>query len=55
MNTMTIQDVQRELGVGRTLAERYVRQSGAALPRAKREKYVIDREKFLAWFRGGIK
>ena len=55
MHTMTIQDIQKELGVGRVLAERYARQSGAILPRQKRKKYIIDREKFLDWFKGGAR
>lgn len=49
MKTMTIKDIQTELGVGRILAERYARQSGLLLPRVKKGPYIVPREAFLSW------
>lgn len=49
MQTMTIKDIQGELGVGRILAERYARQSGLLLPRVRKGPYIVPREPFLAW------
>ena len=50
--TMTIAEIQKELGIGRPLAERYVRESGLALPRKKRGQYRVPRAAFLAWIGG---
>lgn len=52
METMTIKDIQRVLGVGRDLAERLARESGLLLPRVKRGMYLVPREAFLAWIGG---
>lgn len=50
--TITLSEIQRDLGIGRTLAERYARESGALLPRAKGGRYVISRKKWNAWLKG---
>jgi len=53
MAIMSIADIQKELGVGRRLAERYARESGALLPRTKGGPYKVRREAFINWFLGG--
>lgn len=55
MEILTLQDIQRELRVGRGLAERYARESGAVLPRTKKGKYLIAKERFEAWMKGDRK
>lgn len=47
---MSIRDIQRELGIGRELAERYARESGALLPRVKGGPYKVRRFIFTDWF-----
>jgi hypothetical protein len=47
---MKISDIQRELGIGRDLAERYARESGALLPRVKGGPYMVRRHIFTEWF-----
>lgn len=49
---ITIAEIQQSLGVGRILAERYARESGAVLPRVKNGEYKVRREKFEAWLKG---
>lgn len=53
MSTMSIADIQRELGVGRRLAERYAIESGACLPRRKGGPYIVRRDVFIEWFSRG--
>lgn len=50
---MSIRDIQRELGIGRELAERYARESGALLPRVKGGPYKVRRVIFTEWFLKG--
>ena len=52
METMTIKEIQQKLGIGRDLAERYVRESGLLLPRVKRGMYLVPKDAFLAWIGG---
>lgn len=53
MALMSIADIQRELGVGRRLAERYAIESGACLPRRKGGPYKVRRDVFIKWFMEG--
>jgi len=53
MAIMSIADIQKELGVGRRLAERYARESGALLPRTKGGPYKVRRNVFINWYLGG--
>lgn len=41
---ITIAEIQQTLGVGRILAERYARESGAVLPRVKNGEYKVRRK-----------
>ena len=41
--------VMEQYGVGRTLAERYLRESGLVLPRAKGGNIYADREEFVRY------
>ena len=50
---MTIEEIQTTLGIGRKLAERYARESGALLPRVKNGPYKVRREVFTEWFLKG--
>lgn len=50
---MTIEEIQQELGIGRKLAERYARESGALLPRVKNGPYKVRRVVFTEWFLKG--
>lgn len=52
METMNLKDIQQALGIGRRLAERYVRESGLVLPRPKRGPYLVPRKAFLTWMEG---
>lgn len=51
METITLKQLMDELAVGRILAERYARESGALLPRVKNGPYYIKKEAFYEWFR----
>ncbi|MCR5010527.1 MAG: hypothetical protein K6A91_06285 [Clostridia bacterium] len=53
MALMSIADIQKELGVGRRLAERYAIESGACLPRCKGGPYKVRRDLFVKWYLGG--
>lgn len=55
MALMSIADIQRELGVGRRLAERYAILSGACMPRVKGGPYKVRRDQFIEWYRGARK
>lgn len=50
---MTLAEIQQELRIGRKLAERYARESGALLPRVKGGEYKVRRYQFTKWFNGG--
>ena len=49
---LTVKEIMTLLGIGRPLAERYIRESGLALPRANRGQYKVPRAEFLAWIGG---
>lgn len=49
---LTFGDVKKMLGCGHVLAERYIKESGAALPRMKNSPYRVRKEKFIAWLEG---
>lgn len=53
MSLMSIADIQKELGVGRRLAERYAVLSGACLPRMKGGPYKVRRDLFIKWYLEG--
>lgn len=53
MSLMSIADIQKELGVGRRLAERYAIMSGACLPRTKGGPYKVRRDVFTKWYLRG--
>ena len=53
MDIMTIKDIQRGLGVGRILAERLARESGALLPRTTKGRYLLRRKQFEKFMEGG--
>ena len=53
MALMSIADIQKELGVGRRLAERYAILSGACLPRIKGGPYKVRRDLFTKWYLEG--
>lgn len=55
METLTLDDIRKMCGVGRELAERYARQSGALLPRPNRGKYIVVRKTFEEWLKGGAR
>lgn len=50
---ITIAEIQKELGVGRTTAERYARESGALLPRVKNGEYKVRKQVFWDWLQKG--
>lgn len=52
MALMSIADIQKELGVGRRLAERYAIESGACLPRVKGGPYKVRKDLFTKWYFG---
>ena len=41
--------VMEQYGVGRTLADRYLKESGLVLPRIKGGKVLADKEKFTRY------
>lgn len=54
-STMSIADIQKEIGVGRRTAERYAIESGACLPRVKGGPYRVRRELFTRWYLQGTR
>ena len=46
---ITFDDVKKMLGVGRVMAEYYINESGAALPRKKGAPYRVRKSKLLEW------
>ena len=49
---LTFEDVKKMLGCGHDIAERYIKESGAALPRMKNSPYRVRKAKFIAWLEG---
>lgn len=49
---LTFEDVKKICGCGHDLAERYIKESKAALPRVKGSPYKVRKDKFMAWLEG---
>lgn len=52
MELLTAKDIMALLGVGRTTAERYIRESGLELPRVKGSPHRVPKDAFMAWIGG---
>lgn len=49
---ITLNDVKRICNCGYILAERYIKASGAALPRVKNSPYKVRKSVFMAYLEG---